>query len=271
MSGLIALSRSIARHRDLALGLTRRELFHPFAGSAFGVAWALLHPLLQTLIYVAVFTTIFQIRLGGVDVPYFDTPTYMIAGLLSWMTWASVLNNGCSTVLNSSNLVKQADFPAEVLPLKTVLAALVQQGVMIGVLLLYAGLRFRDVPWTWALLPVAIALQGLAMLGAAYALGALSVFLRDAKELVAVFTALGVYLTPAFYPPAMLDGMPSALRWAIVLNPFTHFINMFRDCIFWGELRHPWSWLAVAVLALLLSGTSYRAFDRLKIFFGNFV
>jgi len=271
MSGLAGLFRSLRRHRELALGLTRRELFAPFAGSGFGVAWALLHPLLQTLAYVVVFNFIIKIRFSDADAPRLDMIAYMISGLLSWSAWAAVLNNGCASVIGGASLVKQADFPAEVLPVKTVLAAMVPQLVGIAVLLLYVLVRFQTALDTWALLPVVLVLQGLGMLGIAFAFGALSVFLRDAKELVAVFTTLGIYLTPAFYPPAMLADLPAPLQWLLLLNPFTHYMHVMRDCLFWGTFAHPWSWLVVTVFSFLVAGVSFRVFDRLKVFFGNFV
>ena len=271
MSGLLDFGRRLRRHRELALGLTRRELFAPFAGSGFGIAWALLHPLLQTLVYVAVFTFIIRIRFTEAEAPRLDMIAYMIAGLVSWTAWAAVLNHGCTSIIGSSNLVKQADFPVEVLPLRTVLAALVPQLVGIAVLLAYVLVRFRTGLLSWTLLPLVLLLQGLAMVGAACALGALSVFVRDVKEVVAVFTVLGIYLTPAFYPPAMLADLPAPLQWLLCLNPFTHFMHVMRDCLFWGGFEHPWSWMVVTVFALLVAGMSVRVFERLRVFFGNFV
>ena len=266
-----AARRGLLRHRELALALTRRELFAPFAGSAFGVAWALLHPLVQTLVYVAVFTFIFRIRFGEAEAGRLDAAAYMIAGLSSWMTWSMVLVNGCSSVIASAALVKQADFPSEVLPLRTVLAAMVPQGVMVAILMIYVGLRFGVVDWTWALVPVAALLQGAAMLGAACLLSSLCVFLRDAKEVVTVLVGIGIYLTPAFYLPSMVEGFPAPLRWALRLNPFTHFMNVWRDCLFRGEIRSPGSWVAASMLAVAAWALGRRAFDRLSGYFGNFV
>jgi lipopolysaccharide transport system permease protein len=271
MSGLAGLFSSLRRHRELALGLTRRELFAPFAGSGFGVAWALLHPLFQTLVQVVVFTYIIRIRFPEAGAPRLDMIAYMISGLLSWSAWASVLTSSCASVIGGASLVKQADFPAEVLPVRTVLAAMVPQLVGIGVLCAYVLARFHTGLASWALLPLVLALQGLGMLGAAFALGALSVFLRDAKEVVAVFATLGIYLTPAFYPPSMIEALPAPLQWVLLLNPFTHFMHVMRDCLFWGGLMHPWSWLVVTVFSILVAGVSFRVFDRLKVFFGNFV
>jgi lipopolysaccharide transport system permease protein len=267
---VIAGVRGLLRHRELLLGLARRELFAPFAGSAFGSAWALLHPLLQTLLYVLVFTSIFELRFGGGEVPRLDAASYMLAGLIPWMTWSLVLNGACTAVTGSAHLVRQADFPAEVLPLRTVLVALAQQAVMAAVLLASVVLRFGEAHWTWVLLPLVVLLQAVAMAGAAWGLAALCVFVRDAKEVVAFLVTLGIYLVPAFYLPGMVEGFPPALRAVLQLNPFTHYLNVWRDCLFWGEVTAPWSWAVVTLLAPALAVPGYRAFRRLRLFFGNF-
>lgn len=266
-----SLQRHWLRHKELVFGLTRRELFSPFAGSAFGIGWALLHPLLQMFVYLIVFTFIFQVRWpeggGGME----SYQAYILSGMVSWMLWASLLPAACTTVLYSAPLVKQADFPAHVLPLRTLLVNLVPHGVNLGVLGLYILISHGGLPWTIILLPLVVLLQALAMLGMTYILSALCVFARDVKELITVFTAVGIFMTPVFYTPDMVAGLPAPLRWLIAINPFTHFLNIYRDALFWGELRHGVSWVVCAILGPLLLVGGYRAFARLRLFFGNFL
>lgn len=271
MSAAVAVFRRVARHRELILGLTRRELFSPFAGSHFGVAWALLHPLLQMLVYLTVFSLIWEMRmaegLGGLD----DYKAFLLSGMLSWMLWASLLPSACGAVLNSASLVKQADFPAEVLPLRTVLVALVPHLVSLAVLGLYILVGHGVQPGAFLLLPLALAIQAVGLLGAAYALGALCVFVRDVKEVVTVFTAMGIFLVPVFYPPDMVAGLPAGVRWVLAVNPFSHYVHLYRDALYWGELRHPFSWVLCSLVSVLLLVVGQRAFTRLRLFFGNFL
>ena len=260
------------RHRELTFGLVRREIFSQFAGSAFGVAWALLHPLLQMLVYMVIFTYVFKMRFGdGVAGGLDDYQSYVLSGMLPWMTWATMLSAACWTVTGSASLVRQADFPAGVLPLRTTLANLVPHLVSLIVLMLYIGIRHVSIPWSWMLLPIAVAIQGMAMLGVGYLLGALCVFVRDVKEVVTVFTSLGIFLTPALYVPSTVESMPEAMRWMITLNPFTHFVYVYRDCLFWQDVQHPWSWVVTMALAGVTAVSGHRVFHRLRIFFGNFL
>jgi len=115
-----------------------------------------------------------------------------------------------------------------------------------------------------------VLLQAVAMAGAAWGLAALCVFVRDAKEVVGFLVTLGIYLVPAFYLPSMVEGFPPALRLALQLNPFTHYLVVWRDCLFWGEITAPWSWAVVLLLAPLLALPGLRSFRRLRLFFGNF-
>lgn len=271
MSAAVAVLRRFGRHKDLILGLTRRELFSPFAGSHFGIAWALLHPLLQMFVYLTVFSLIWEMRMaegvGGLD----DYKAFLLSGMLSWMLWASLLPSACGAVLNSASLVKQADFPAEVLPLRTVLVALVPHLVSLAVLGLYIVIGHGVQAGALVLLPVSLAIHTVGLLGAAYTLGALCVFVRDVKEVVTVFTAMGIFLAPVFYPPDMVANLPRALQWLIAANPFTHYLTTYRDALYWGEIRHPTSWIVSLVVSLLLLAVGQRAFARLRLFFGNFL
>ncbi|MFT7462070.1 MAG: lipopolysaccharide transport system permease protein [Pseudohongiellaceae bacterium] len=266
-----SLRKNWLRHKELVLGLTRRELFSQFAGSGFGVGWALLHPLLQMFVYLLVFTFIFRVRWpdagGGMD----SYQAYILSGMVSWMLWASLLPGACTTVLYSASLVKQADFPAHVLPVRTLLVNLVPHGVSLAVLGLYILVSHGGLPWTVILLPLVVLLQATAMLGMTFILSALCVFARDVKELITVFTSLGIFLTPVFYTPDMLATLPPVVRWLMGLNPFTHFLYIYRDVLFWGEIRHPMSWWICAIVAPLLLVGGYRAFARLRLFFGNFL
>jgi ABC-type polysaccharide/polyol phosphate export permease len=157
-----------------------------------------------------------------------------------------------------------------VLPARTVFAALMPQLVGIPVLIIYSVVRFDAWFATYLLLPVAVLLQTLTMLGTAYLLAALSVFVRDTRELVMLFVMVGVFLIPAFYTPQMIDDAPPLMAWILAANPFTHFVHVYRDCLFFGTVAHPWSWAIVAGLAVA-AGSCFHVFERLRVFFGNYL
>lgn len=266
-----AVARHVYRNRELTLGLTRRELFQPFAGSAFGVLWSLLHPLATMLVYLAVFGLVFKIRFSEASEMPLDYTVYVLSGLVSWMAWVLLLGSAGYSVLGSANLVRQPDFPTVVLPFRTALAAMVPHLVGLAVLLGYVWFRFEQVPWTWALLPVVMGIQFIAMLAVAYLLSALCVFVRDIKEVVVVFVGMGIFITPALYTPSMMASMPGPIAKLIQWNPFTHFVAIYRDVLFYGEITQPVSWAITVGLAGVLLFVCTRVFEGVKGFFGDFL
>jgi len=270
-SGLAPLLRGVLRHRELTAALIRRELFGAFAGSALGLAWAFLLPLAQIAVYLTVFSLVFQIRFGEVTVgSELGYPVYLVAGLLPWMAWAQVLTSSPRAVVDNAALVRQAHFPLEVLPIRSVGTALVPHAVGLLVLLVWIG--FGHGPRLgWLLLPLALLIQTVAMLGAASLLSALTVLIRDLRELLTLFVTIGIYLIPCFYTPEMIDSAPPFLAWGLALNPFTAYVHIYRDALFHGSVEHPGAWGVALGTALLLGALGARVFERLRGQFGNLV
>ena len=83
-------------------------------------------------VYIFVFAYVFGMRMGESSETSLDYTTYLLSGLIPWLTFADVLNRSCNSVTSNASLVKQILFPVEILPIKTVAAALVNQLVATG-------------------------------------------------------------------------------------------------------------------------------------------
>ncbi len=252
---------NLVRHRELALVLAIREIKDRYAGQSLGAIWALAHPVFLVTLYVFIFAVVFRVKVGGtLDMPR-DYATYILAGLVPWLAVQESLNKACVAITSNASLVKQVVFPLDVLPFKGVLTSLFPQAVGTVVMALYALATQGSVPWTYALLPLLIALQVIWMLGLAYLLACVGVFLRDIKDVIQLFTTAGVYLMPAFYLPSMI---PEILRPLLYLNPFSYMIWCYQDLVYFGRIEHPWAWVVFTCLAFgsLVLGT--RVFSRLR-------
>jgi lipopolysaccharide transport system permease protein len=104
------------------------------------------------------------------------------------------------------------------------------------------------------------------MCGIAFLLGAISPFFRDIKDIVQVFSVIGVYLIPVVYLP---DMVPAAVRPLLFLNPFSHLVWCYQDVCYFGQIAHPWSWAVLLAISGLSCVLSYRVFQKLKPYFGN--
>ena len=258
--------RLARRQRGLILELTRREITDRYAGQAIGAVWAVGHPLFLLALYVFVFGYVFKVRLGVTNQSAADYTTYLMSGLVAWLAFQETMSKACVVVTSNASLVKQVVFPFEILPVKSVLASLVTQAVAIAALTIYVAFSLGRLPAMYLLLPVAIALQLLAMIGIAYVLSALGAYFRDLKDVVQLFATAGVYLIPAFYLP---DWVPPMVKPLLYLNPFSYFIWCYQDVLFFGRFAHPWAWVVTPILSIGIFYGGYRLFMRLKPGFGS--
>lgn len=252
---------SIARNRELAFALARREIKDRYVGQSLGTIWAIGHPVFMVVLYVFIFTVVFRVKVGGtLEMPR-DYTTYILAGLIPWLAVQESLNKACVAITGNATLVKQVVFPLDILPFKGVLTSLFPQVIGTVVMLVYALVTHGSLPWTYVLLPALVTLQLMWMLGLAYLLACVGVFLRDIKDAVQLFTTAGVYLMPAFYLPDMI---PALFRPLLYLNPFSYMTWCYQDLVYFGRIEHPWAWVVFTCLAFgsLVLGT--RLFNRLR-------
>lgn len=264
---LVAL---LTRYRQLTWEMTKREVSERYAGQVLGILWAVGHPVLLMALYVFIFAYVFPTRLGlGSDMPR-SYVVYILAGLIPWITFAESMNKSAAVIVGNAGLVKQVAFPLEVLPVKTVLASAVTQLVATPILLLYAlVLDPLGLAWTTWLLPVLFTLQLLAMIGVAYLLASITVYVRDLREIVQVFTTAGLFLAPILFLPAWLESASRPLLWVLYLNPFSHLVWCYQDALYFGRFAHPASWVLFTLFSIGTFYGGYRVFRKLKGIFGD--
>ena len=225
--------RIFRRHRALALELARRDLGSQFQGQALGSFWVIGHPLVLLLVYIFVFVVVFKIRVPATAGIPRDYTAYILAGLVPWLAIQQSLVRSANTLLAQSNLVRQVVFPIEILPLNAVLVSLVAEIVGFVIIMVYTLVRFGDLPWTYLLLPVAIGLQVVMMTGIAFVLSAVTPFLRDIRECIAVLTVIGVYMIPAFLFAGLDHRHPQANHLCQPVQPCN--LGVSGRAIFWFD------------------------------------
>jgi homopolymeric O-antigen transport system permease protein len=254
------------RYRSLIWELTRREIAERYVGQVLGVAWAVGHPLIAIGVYIFVFAYVFGMRMGGDSDASFDYTTFLLSGLIPWLTFADILNRSCNSVTSNAGLVKQILFPVEILPIKTVTAALVNQlvatvGLFIYILAVHGFIRPLSIT-----LPGIFAVEVIGLIGVAYALSSLTVFFRDLKDVVLVFTGIGMYISPTLFSEASI---PQAFYIVMLFNPFSYIAWVYQDAVFYGRIMHPWAWLVFIILNLAFLSLGFRLFRILRPSFGD--
>ena len=122
MSFLIDDLRTLWRMRGLLAVLTRREISGRFAGSAGGMLWAWVQPVLNIAAYFLVFDVVFAMRMGD-NAPADRVGTFLIVGMLAWMAFAEAVQRGMGSLVEAGGILQKNPLPSVLFPARSVLAS----------------------------------------------------------------------------------------------------------------------------------------------------
>jgi lipopolysaccharide transport system permease protein len=249
----------LTRYRGLIQSLVARELKARYRGSVLGFFWSFINPLLLLLIYSFVFK--YFLPRSGEDLPHYEV--FMFCGILPWTWFSSSLLESSGVLISGGNLIKKVLFPAEVLPIVTVLANMVHFFLGLPILagfILYDRIAIDLAGLAW--FPVVVLVQLVLTLGFALILAALTVHFRDLRDILSNLMTFWFFATPIIYSYKMME--PSVMRF-LNLNPFTHLAITYQEILYFrGPVGHAY-WLTVLgaiSIAFFLFG--YFVFDRLR-------
>jgi lipopolysaccharide transport system permease protein len=252
---------------DLIKSFAKRELLGRYKGSALGIAWAVLTPVVMIAIFTFIFAGIFGARFGTSD-SHWDYALYLFCALLPWSMFQESVQQSANTIVVHSNLVKRVVFPLETLPAAHVFAALGNQ-LFATIALLVATIIVRqrlDLTVLW--LPALLIPQLLFALGAAWLVASLGVFLRDITQGITLLLMAWMYLTPIIYPESIV---PERFRALINFNPFTSLVRSYRR-IFLDGAAPDWRGLVYfTALAFILFLFGYWWFARTRKSFADVI
>jgi lipopolysaccharide transport system permease protein len=225
-----------------------------------GIGWALIMPLSLMLVFTAVFSRVASVQTSGV--PY---ALFVYVGLVPWQLHANIINGGARSLSDNSNLVTKVYFPREVLPLATVISALIDFGVaalLVGVLMAY----YQIAPGPGLLLvPVILAVQLCLDIALALLLSALNLLYRDVQFILQVGVMLWMFASAVVYPiPATGE-----LAWLVWLNPMTPILNAWRGAVIGGTPVLTPAFGVAAALSVVLLLACWRWFRRVERVFGE--
>jgi lipopolysaccharide transport system permease protein len=249
----------VGRYRGLIQSLVARELKARYRGSVLGFFWSFFNPLLLLLVYTFVFNKVLQARSPHAD-PY---ALFLFCGLLPWTWFATSLTESSGVLISGGNLIKKVLFPAEVLPIVSVLANMVH--FLLGLPILAAFLVYYQKPLQVAELvwfPAVLLVQLVLTLGLALILSALTVHFRDIRDILSNLLTVWFFVTPIIYP---WQEAPDSIKRFLNLNPFMHLAVSYQEILFFdGPFGHLKWMLMLGAISILFFLLGYFIFDRLR-------
>jgi ABC-type polysaccharide/polyol phosphate export permease len=243
--------RQLYEHSDLIWYLVMRDLRVRYRRSTIGLLWTLLQPLIMMLVLYVVFSHVFRFQV-------YRYPVYALAGILFWNFFQQSIVASMNSLRGNAAILQKLPVPKAVFPVATVLSGVVNLCLALVPLLAILVATGQRLEPALLFLPVSILLAALFTLGAGLLLSPLAVFFHDVVELVGVVLMLLMYLTPIFYPMAIV---PEQFRWMVRFNPVRSVLEVFRDPIYYGKvppLPHVGVTVAIALTALLIGALAFR-------------
>lgn len=236
-------------YRQLLVNLTLRDLRLKYKGSALGVLWSLLNP----LIMMAIYTLVFSLLLRAVVLPHYWA--LVLGGLLGWIFFTSALTYSTGAFINNGGLITKVHFPIEVLPLAGTLAHFINYLIMLALLLVVLGLGRVGLGPSLVLLPVVVLALLAFTVGLGLFLATVTVYFRDVEHLVGLGLTAWFYVTPVLYPldPRVLPAGADRFLPYLNLNPLSWFFETFHSILYYGTWPDPTRFdlmLAAALVAL---------------------
>jgi ABC-2 type transport system permease protein len=245
--------REIRRHSSLLRELVHRDLTVRYKRSALGFLWTMLHPLFLMLIFLVVFSTLFQR-----GTPHYET--YFLSAYVAWNFFAQTVVNVMAGVAWNGPLMKRVRVPLSIFTLSSTISGLVN--LALSLLLLLAIMLITGAPLRPALafLPISLVLLWILTLGASLALTAVSIFFGDVREMVQAGLPALMYLTPIIYP---IDVVPDRFRWLIRINPMVYVVEAVRDPVYYGIVPARGTLLVATVVSFGSLAIGWAIFRRM--------
>lgn len=250
--------KDLWNYRDLVYQLTLRNIKVRYKQTILGVLWAVLQPVLMTLVFA--FTLRRFLPDANGQLPY---PVLVLSGLLPWIFFQTAVTAAANSVVSSEGLVTKVYFPRLAIPLSAIAAALVDLGisfvVLVGMMVWYGIVPTASL----VLLPLAVALLMASAAGIGTLLAALTVSYRDFRHAVPFVLQAWMFATPTIFLPGQGGRLSQ-------VNPMTAPVDFFRAVTL--GLPIPWQRvLCVAGVQAVLCVVGLYYFRRVEDSFADVI
>ena len=254
--------KELLLYSELFLFLVWRDWKTRYRQTVLGVAWAVVVPFVQMIVFTILFGKAARLDTNGMP----EAPFYY-AALLPWNYFAGSLSKASGSLLANASFLTKIYCPRLIIPISACIGAVVDFGIAFAILIpimLYFGVAN---PGFAALLLLPLLLIAfLTAVGAGMLFSSLNVKYRDVRYLVPFFVQIWMYCTVIVPFSEVVKRFGAWGYYLYGLNPMAGVVEGFRWCLFHAHcvgggvdspLAGPFPWILVVmglpVIALLLT------------------
>lgn len=256
------------QYRDLIYLFVKRDFTAMYKQTALGPLWAIIQPLLTTLVFTVIFGKLANLTTADAPeeilLPGF---LFYMAGNICWGLFSTTVEATSNTFLKNRATMGKVYYPRLVAPISTACSNLIAFGIqfalLIGFLLFFVFTDKAEVRVTPAmvLLPLLIVQLLILAVGCGIIVSSVTTKYRDLAMLVGFGLHLWQYASPVAYG---LELIPSTLRSIYLLNPVTPIITTFRYALFGFGYFDLWYYLISWGVTLLIFFVGLILFSRIE-------
>lgn len=263
--------RETLQYRELIFLFVKRDFITLYKQTVLGPLWAVIQPLMTTLIFTIVFGNLAKLTTADIAGDYI-VPGFLfyMSGNICWGYFASVLRKTSDTFLANRATMGKVYYPRLVAPVSTAFSGLISFGIQLVMLfllcaffLIRGGTDLAVTPWL-LMLPLLILQMMMLSVGCGIIIASVTTKYRDLAMLVGFGLELWRYLCPITYG---LQLVPEKYLTLYMLDPVAPIITAFRCAVFGFGYFHAGYYalslgftLAVFLLGLILFSRIERTF-----------
>jgi ABC-2 type transport system permease protein len=226
---------AIWRHRNILSLLVRRDLTVKYQQSVLGYLWSLIEPLTVAATYWFVFGLLF--KSAHVEKDHLPYMLFLSSGLFAWIWVNGVLGEATTALTSQARLITTIRVPREVFPIGRVAGKFFEYIAALPVLVLVAVVYHGTFGMYLLLIPAAVVLQAVFLIGVSLLLASLNVMLRDVEKFTRLIQRVLFYALPIVYPLSLVTDAKGIPHWVKVLYASDPLVGIF-------ELHHA-AWTGV--------------------------
>ncbi len=216
--------KEVWKYRDLVLLFVKRNFVSQYKQTILGPLWAIIQPLLTTVVFTVVFG-----RLAGLAAEGVPSFLFFMSGNIAWAYFSNCLSQTANTFTGNAGIFGKVYFPRLVSPISTVLTNLISFAIQFVMFLVFLAVYWAKGavhPTLYALMtPLLLLEMAMLSLGVGIIISSLTTKYRDLRMLVGFGVQLWMYGTPVAYDIGIV---PERFMNLYMLNPMTPIINTFR-------------------------------------------
>jgi homopolymeric O-antigen transport system permease protein len=252
-------------YRELFRILAWRDLSVRYKQTVIGALWALIRPVIATIVFTVVFGHIANLPSDG-STPY---ALLVFTGMLPWAFFSSGITDAANSLINDTSLISKVYFPRLIVPIATIVVALAD--FLISFCIMGAMMAWYQFLPSWHVffLPAFLLAAILATMGPALWISALNVRFRDFRYILPFIVQFGLYISPVGFSSSVIS---EQWRLAYYLNPMAGIIDGFRWCILGGQSHFYAPGFVLSFLVILfVLWSGIRQFRKMEISFADLI